>query len=153
MVQLKSQVKTGNSQKGQSYGLLEALSKSGLNSEQLAYLKEMTNSADLPAIDALQQLDSGADLSSMSSEQMRQYSESVAQAADVVDKESNFDLVDLTSTVNKQKTKKEEQAALDKETEEKTQAELAQKEALIAQAEAANQVATGDSLGQQGVSL
>lgn len=53
MVQLKSQVKTGNSQKGQSYGLLEALSKSGLNSEQLAYLKEMTNSADLPAIDAL----------------------------------------------------------------------------------------------------
>lgn len=55
--------------------------------------------------------------------------------------------------MNKQKTKKEEQAALDKETEEKTQAELAQKEALIAQAEAANQVATGDSLGQQGVSL
>jgi glutaredoxin-related protein len=73
---------------------------------------------------------------------MRQYSESVAQAADVVDKESNYDLVDLTSTMKN--TKKSDD--LDRETEARTQAELAEKEALISKAEAANQVATGDSV-------
>jgi len=47
MVQLKSQVK--------SHGFLDAdeLAKSGLSNEQIAYLTEMTNAADLPAVDAL----------------------------------------------------------------------------------------------------
>ena len=121
--------------------LIQSLSKAGLSEEQIQYLSAMTNSNETPDIALLNQLntlasagDQDKDPSQMNSEEMKQFSESIAQAADVVTNENTEDTVSL---MIKEKTGNRQ--VVD------DQVDIQTKENEIIKAEAANSAATGDA--------
>lgn len=95
-----------------SSGWLANLEKLGLSSEQREYLEAMTNAndPDIQQLNAIYAQTDNLDPSNMNADEMRQYSESVAQAADVVNSENDKPAKASSKTLS---SEDKEQADLD----------------------------------------